>query len=221
MRFIAIRVRVDIHVTDAVQVRQHRHFTLRRNPLDQPLATAGHHHVNVFRHGEQCPHRRPIYYRHNLRCFHRQPGGRQPRCKRVAQTLVTVNGFRTASQNHRIARLQAQRRRFDRHVRSRFINHAYDAQRHAHGANIDARWHRTHIRHSADRIGQRRHLGEPLLQHIELRGRQRQPVEQSGFEPTLASLLQVHFIRRQNGVPISGNRGANLQQRLIALLDTR
>ena len=46
-------------------------------------------------------------------------------------------------------------------------------------------------------------------------------VDKCRISIALSALLQVPLIRCQNGIPISGYRGANLQQRLIALLDTR
>ena len=70
MSFIAISICIDINMTDAIEVRQHRHFTLRRNALDQPFATARHHHVDIGRHGEQRPHRRTIHHWHHLSRLH-------------------------------------------------------------------------------------------------------------------------------------------------------
>ncbi len=63
-----------------------------------------------------------------------------------------------AAQDDRVAGLQAQRGRVDRHVRPRLVDDRDDAERHAHPAHVQSVRQAMPVDHLADRVGERRDL---------------------------------------------------------------
>ena len=77
-----------------------------------------------------------------------------------ASTALECAAERGAAQDDRVARLQAQRRGVDRHVRARLVDDRDDAERHAHLAHVQAVRQATALDHLADRVGERGDLAD-------------------------------------------------------------
>ena len=112
---------------------------------------------------------------------------------------VGVRRGRRAAQHDRVARLQAQRRRVDRHVRPRLVDDRDDAERHAHLAHVEP-VRRAGTPSSTSPTGSGRatmsrtprgHPRDPVLV-------EREPVHQRGGEPGLAPGLEVARVGLQD-----------------------
>ena len=64
-----------------------------------------------------------------------------------------MDRLRATSENHGVARLETQRRCLDGHVRSRFVDHANNAQRDSHATHINPGGHAAHIGNVTDGFG--------------------------------------------------------------------
>ena len=119
----------------------HRHAGLLPHARDQTLAAARHDDVDIVDHfREHVPHRRAIGGRDQLNAAAGQAGDGQPLLQTRVDGRAGVGAFRTAAQDHGVARFQAQRARIGGDIRSAFINDADDAERHPLGAESACRW---------------------------------------------------------------------------------
>ncbi|ABA49903.1 hypothetical protein BURPS1710b_3448 [Burkholderia pseudomallei 1710b] len=191
------RAIVDIHVADAVEVLDHRHARLVDQPLDQALAAARHDHVDVFGHRDQLADRRPIGRADDLHRVLRQPRRRQPFADQLRERGVRFERLRAAAQDRRVAGLQAQRGRVDRHVRPRFVDDPDHAERHAHLADLDSARAIFEIAHLADRVRQRRDLAQPFDHRLQRLVRQRQAIDERRVVPLV---LRARDVARVGGL---------------------
>ena len=103
----------------------------------------------------------------------------------VAQAVVHAGGdggvaadrLGAAAQDRRVARLEAQPRGIRGHVRTRFVDDADDAERHAHATDLDTGGAVAQDRDLAHRVGQRGDFARPSAMASGLR-RQREPVDE-------------------------------------------
>ena len=99
------------------------------HPRNQALAAARHDHVDAVRHvGEHVAHRRPIRGRHPLDAGRRQTGALQPLLQAGMDGGARAHALRAAAQNHRVARLQAQRAGVRGDVRTALVDDADHAR---------------------------------------------------------------------------------------------
>ena len=103
-----------------------------------------------------------------------------------------------AAQHDRVARLQAQRRCVDRHVRSRLVHDRDHAQRHANLAHIEAVGQPAAVDHLADRVGERRDLPDRLRDLRQALLVEPQAVEQRVADLLLAPVLHVALVGRED-----------------------
>ena len=149
---------VDVDVAVAVEVLDHRHLRLARDPLDQALAAARDDEVDRLRRRDQVADRGAVGRLHQLHRVGRQPGFGERRLHELPEREVRVDRLRAAAQDAGVAALDRERRRLDRHVRPALVDHREDAERHAHAADADAARPLAQLGDLADRIGHRRDL---------------------------------------------------------------
>ena len=148
-------------MADAVEVLDHRHGGLARDPLDQGLSAARNDHVHPLRTGDQAADRGPVGGRHHLDRVRRQSGFGQAFLDQGRQGAIAVDRFRPAAKDGGVAGLDAKAGRIDRHVRPRLVDDADDAQRHAHAADLDAARALAEVADLADRVRQQHDLLQP------------------------------------------------------------
>ena len=76
-RVVEIGTRIDVDVTNAIEVLDQRHFRFARNALDQPFAAARDDHVDMLFVGDQMPDGGAIRGRDHLHGRLRQSGAPQ------------------------------------------------------------------------------------------------------------------------------------------------
>ena len=119
--------------------------------------------------------------------------------------------FLAAAKDDRVAALDAQRRRIDRHVRPRFVNEEDDAQRHADLHHLQTVRPLRRLAYLTHRVRQRGHLpqslrgrGDPLWRESEaVNGRRIQPegsrrgyIFRVGFEQVIPSSFRARMPMR-------------------------
>src|SRR5437660_6378950 len=141
---------------DAFKVREDRHSCLGLDTGDETLAAARHDHVEIaIQSREHLADRRAVLYRHKGYRVAWQPGVDEARDETFMDAPRGKKAFRTATQNYRIAGLEAERAGVRRHRRAAFIDDADDAER---GCNaLDRKPVRPlePCEHAAYRIGKR------------------------------------------------------------------
>ena len=131
------------------------------------------------------------------------PSGRPAHCTALGRDLrehrVRVRRRGRAAQHDRVARLQAQRRAVDRHVRARLVDHRHHAERHAHAAHVEPVLEPVALDRLAHRVGQRGDRAHVARRSPASRSSvELQPVEQRGVEPGLLARLHVARVRLED-----------------------
>src|SRR6186713_1775832 len=121
-RLFNVRLVVDVDVTYAVQMLDHRNARLLHHALDQAFATARDDDVDILVHAQEFADGGPVGRLYYLDRGLRQAGGFESRMHALGNRLVRMQCFRAAAQYAGIAGLQAQARRVGRHVGARFVN---------------------------------------------------------------------------------------------------
>src|SRR5262249_10334709 len=137
-RFLRVGLVVYVDVAHAVQVLDHGDTRIVHQPLDQAFPAARHDYVHVVLHRDQLADRRAIGGLDHLDCGLGQPGCLQALVHAGGDRLVGVQRFRAAAQYGRVAGLDAEPGGVGGHVRTRFVDDAHHAYRHAHLAYPDA-----------------------------------------------------------------------------------
>ena len=130
---------------------------------------------------------------------------------------VRAHRLAAAAQDHRVARLEADTGGVGGDVRARLVDHADDAERHAHAGDLEPRRLTLARRQRPDRIGlcgdaakARGHARHP-------RRRQLQAIEQRRREATLAGACQVVGVGRDQRLGIALDRlGDRVQRGVLA-----
>ena len=130
---------VDVNMAIAVEVLDDRYARPIDDEFDQAFATARDEHVHKIVHGEQGANGGAIAGGDELHGARGEAGLGDTFRHAVGDHAIGVQRFRPAAQNRGVARFQTQTRRVRRHVRTRLVNDAHHAQRHAHLADTNAR----------------------------------------------------------------------------------
>ena len=206
-------------MADAVQVLDHRHAAFAHQALDQAAAAARHQQVEVLRHCDQQPDRRAIGAADQLHRLGRQADVAQPGRDQPRQQAVALYRLRAATQDCRIAALDAQSGGVDRDVWAAFIDDADDADRHAHPADPDSGRLGTQLVDCADRVRQLDHSFEPG-RHLLHRGLgQRQAIDRRCVESRCwlrMRPLDVARVGRQQRARFAAQRGGNRGEGAVA-----
>ena len=209
---------IDVHMAVAVQVLDHRHPRLAGDALDQTLAAARHNHIDVVLHGDEFAHRGAVGGLDHLHHACRQPGGLQPFTHAGGDGLVRMQRLGATAQDRGVAGFQAQACGIRRHVGTRLVDDADDAERHPHLADLDARGAVLEAVDFADRIRQRGdlleafgHAGDGLVVKL-------QAVKQRGVEPAGARLRHVARIGFEQPGGIAPDRRRHRKQRAVLLI---
>ena len=117
-----------------------------------------------------------------------RPASRRPCDQRGVDGAGGAEAVRAAAQDHGIAGLEAQRAGIGGDVRPALVDHADDAERHAHALDAHAVRPRPGRHDGADRIGELAHHVEAVRHGLDPRRVERQPVEEGrGRAGALAS----------------------------------
>ncbi len=143
---------VHVGVAVAVQVLDDGHLGIAADALDQALAAAGDDDVHVLRHGDEVPHGFAVGGLHELHGIAGQAGLLERLLHKAREGPIGIDGLGTAPQNAGVAALDAQRGGLDGHVGAAFVDHAEDADRHAHLAHADAAGLLAHAGYLADHV---------------------------------------------------------------------
>lgn len=125
---------------------------------NQPRAAARNEHVYdavQFHKGIRCA---ALCRANDADCLARHIARRQSVAQYIGQGFVGMNCLRAAAQHASVARLQANARRVNGHVRTRLIHHGNHAQRNAHARNMHAALDRALFEHAPYRVGQCRQI---------------------------------------------------------------
>ena len=157
-RLVGVGVLGDIGMTNAVEMRENRHPRLVLDPLDQRLAAARNDDVDQSAGLQHRPDRSPVGGLDQLDGVGRQARLDHARDHRLVNRAVALNRFRTAAQDHGIARTQRQSSRIRGHIGTAFIDDADHAER-----DPDALHHKAvgsfgAINDLSDRIGKFAHM---------------------------------------------------------------
>ncbi|MNN24578.1 hypothetical protein D3C81_1380160 [compost metagenome] len=208
---------VDVDVADAVQVLDHRHAGVTADALDQALAATRHDDVDELRHGDQRAHGGAVGGFHHLHAGRRQAGFSQAKLDAAGDGAIGMDRLGAATQDGRVAGLQAQAGSVDGHVGPRLVDDADDAQRYAHLADLDARGQVAHVADGADRIGQAGDLAQALDHVVDARRGQRQAVEHGLVQAVAAAVVQVLRVGAEQ-LLARGVEGAGGGQQGVVLL---
>ncbi len=202
-------------MTDAVQMLDHRYLRFLHQAFDQALAAAWHDHVDVLRHRDQFADCGAVGGLDDLHRVGRQTGAGQSFLDQFGERLIAMDRFRTAAQDGGVAALDAQAGRIDRHVRTRFVDDADHAQRHAHLTDLDPGRAVFHVRDFADRIGQCDDLFQSFGHGRNRLIGQRQTVQQGFCQTIRLGRFQILPIGGAQRVGITPNRGGDQRQRAV------
>ncbi len=193
-RLLDVGLAVDVDVADAIEVLDHRDRGFRHQARDQALAATRHDDVHVLRHGDQGADSGAVGGVDHLHAVVRQTSASQAFLDQPGQGAVAMNGFRTAAQDGGVATLDAQAGRVHRHVRTRFVNDADHAQRHAHLADLDAGRAVFEAGDFADGIRQRDDLAQAFNHGGDGLLGQRQAVQHGRRQAVGGSRFHVHLV---------------------------
>ena len=193
----------------AIQVLDHRHPGIAADPLDQALAAPGDDHIHVLGHGDQFTHGGAVRGLDHLHRRFRQTGGPQPLAHTGCDGLVGADGLGTAPQDGGIAGFQAQTGGIDGHVGTGFVDDADDPEGDSHLAHLNAAGAEAQVADLPHRIGQGRHLVEPLDHGVDPGRGDFKALEQGGIEPAGAAIGHVLAVGAEQGIaaPIEGVGG--------------
>jgi hypothetical protein len=121
-------------------------------------------------------------------------GGRRD----LRQHRVRVGGRRGPAQNDRVARLEAQRRAVDGHVRPRLVDDRDDAERHPHAPDVETVRESPTLDRRANGVRQRGDRADVACDVRQPLVGQLQPVEQPGVQAGLLARLHVASVRLED-----------------------
>ena len=197
-RHVQVRLPVHISMAHTHAPRNRRYRRLRRNPVDERLASARYQQVYDALSRQHLSHNRPVRRLHYLHHIPRNARVRNRVLDQRGKRRVGMNGVAAAAQNDSVSRLQAQRAYVDGNIRSALVHRAYDTQGHPPLAHGHAVRHVPHVDHLAYRVRQRRDPAHIVRKPLDALRRQQQPVEKIIFKPTLPAIGDVSFVRIEN-----------------------
>ena len=213
-RHLEVGVLVHVHVAVARRRVHHGH---RRHLLErglQPAAAARDHQVDQAVGSRQLGELLAPA-REQLDAALRQLGLGQRLAHERGERAVRALGVARAAQDDRVARLQAQRRAVDRHVRPRLVDHGDDAERHPQLAHLEAAAKHAAVDLLADRIGQRRDRVDARGHRLDPLRRERQPVAKRLGQPLCALVRQVRSVRGEHVVRALAQQCGEARQRRV------
>ena len=193
-RHIEIRGGIHIDVAIAGAGFDDRNGGIHDDRADQTCAAARNEHVNetVCTHQLGCAVAGGILYQ--IEHVRRNAAGLQRVTHDGHQALVGAECLLAAAQHAGGARLEAQRRRVHGDIRTRLVDDADDAHRHALDADFESVRRDLHAGDLADRIGQGCHLTAAVRNALNARIVQRQTVDQTLVQTVFASGCDVQCI---------------------------
>ncbi|MNM34576.1 hypothetical protein D3C81_452310 [compost metagenome] len=201
-----------INVADTVQMLDYRNASVTADTLDQATAAARHDDIDILRHGDQRADGGTVGGFDHLHHGSRQIGLSQAALDADGNGTVGMNGFGAATQDGRVAGLQAQAGGIDGHVRPGLVDNPDHAQRHAHLADLNARRAEAHVADRTDRVRQCSYLTQTDDHAVDARRGQRQTLKQGRLQTIGATGGQVLLIgSRQLGAGSVQRIGSSLQ----------
>ena len=128
---------VDVDVTDALVVLDHRDARVLGDEADEPLAAARDAQVDQLVEHDELRDRFTIGDRYELDGFGRQLRGGEPGLHRAKQRAIGLERLAAAAQDARVAGLEAQRGGIGRDVGPRLVDHRDHAERDPHARDLE------------------------------------------------------------------------------------
>ena len=212
---VEVGSRVDVDVVDADPRLDDRHRGLGHHGLDEVGAAAGDHEVDEAAGGHERPGGVVAAAVEQAYRVLVDPQGHQGFAHHTDQRAVARRGRRTATKDHRVAALEAERRGVHRDVGAGLVDHPDDAHRHAHLADLQPVGQRRTPHDLADRVGQRRDVADRLGDRPDASLVEGEPVEQSLGEALVAATFEVLGVR---GDDLVGRRDQAVGDRVQGLV---
>ena len=143
---------LDVRVADSVEVLDHRYGCFVRETGHEPFAAARNEHVDVIARADEFAHERTVGTVDELHDVGGQPRFDQCFAHEVGEHPVRADRFVAAAQNEGVPGLHGERRRVDRDVGARFVDHRHNAERYAHFPDEDPRGTGLDVAHGSDRV---------------------------------------------------------------------
>ena len=185
---------VDIHVTNTIEVLDHRNRRLTADALDESLTTPRHDDVDVFIELQQCSPRGSVGHLNQLHCLWRQV--HTPECAGNARGdgFVGMKRLGSTAQDARVARLQAETRGIRRHIGARFIDDADHPEWHPHLSHLNPTRSVRQVRDGTHRIRQRADCTNAIGHSMDGFRVDRQTIEQRRCNVLAARLTHVELV---------------------------
>ena len=145
--------------------------------IDEASRTTGNHDVDKPARRDEILHRIVAFARQELHALARKVEVRQGVLEDLHELLVGVAcGLRSAQQRH-VARLERKAKGIHRDVRAGLVDHAHDAERHAHLLHLDAVVHGVAPQYLPYWVLQGGDLAQAAGDTFDARGVKREPVD--------------------------------------------
>ena len=221
-RHVERGIAMHIDMTNAFQMGENRHARFVLHAPDQIFAAARHDHVNIaVQSGEHHADGSAVGAGDKLHPIWVMACRAQRMRKTAMNGFSRMYNFRTGAQNHRIAGLETQSGCIGGHIGAAFINHARDAQRHAHAGNIKARRHLPRCKFCPDRVGQGDNRFDRNGNSFHPRRVQHDAVKPRGTDILFFGFAKVTLIGGDNFVGTRAQRIGGALQRRVFFLSAR
>ena len=154
-RLVHVGGLVHVHMADAVEVLNHGNLALFDHGADQAFASAGNHEVEAVVTLQEHAHQVVARFGHELHGVLVDAFFGEGFVENAGEALGGIQRFFTATQNHGVARLEAEASSVNRYVRAAFKNKEHGTDRHGDTANLDAVLEFAALEHLVQRIGKR------------------------------------------------------------------
>ena len=206
-------------MTNAFEVREYRHASLRLNPRHQTFAASRHDDVDIAI--EPCQHLADggaVAGRHELDGGLRQGGGAQAFGHRRKNSAAGAQTIRAAAQDRRVPGFQAKHARIGGNVRPAFIDDANDAEWHPDALDSHPVGAGPGFCNGPNRILERPHHIDAFCNGFHARWIKREPVEKCSRDSGGARLGDVLSVGGQNWGNLCPDRGGHELKGAIFLL---
>ena len=214
-RHVEVCVAVDVDMADAVVVAQHRHAALGRHAIDQRASTARHDQVEPIHRLQHFADGGAVGGRHQGHAVLGQAGASERTPQQLDDEARGMEAVGAAAQHDDIARLQAERARVGGHIGTRLVDHADDADRHAHAADHQPVRPLPFLDLGAHRIGQGRDVVEALGHALDARIVQQQSILQGARHAGSLGGRDVLGVGGEDGGLLGADQARALDQRLV------
>jgi hypothetical protein len=210
---------VDIDVAQALEMGEDRHAGIGLNAGDEALAAARHDDIDrPTQTGQQFADRGAVADGDHLDCVSRQAGAFQPLCQAGMDGAGGMERVRSAAQDDRIARFEAEGAGVGRDIGAAFIDHADDAQGRADALYPQPVGAIPFGNDVPDRVGQGGNGADAVRDRIDAAVIELQPVDEGGRHVACERGFDIERIGVENFLAACENRVSHGVERGILLV---